>query len=174
MPAGRPKKGEKGPAKKAQDTFAADLPLNMAALHKAQEVNREKWMMLIWGKLCELSAKGQVDAIKEYLDRTVGKPLPGTLLQAGKFNLPEIHTHTDVINACNAVQGAVLSGKITAHDGEQLCKMINLILTAVNAMMGVTDASGRAQETAEALVRFTELAKERTMQRAPYQKKVRP
>lgn len=162
---GRPPKGTQGSSKQVHNNFVDNLPHNMEVLGEAQREHPE-YIRLVWRKLTEQALLGDVSAMKEFMDRVVGKPLPGTLLGAGKFSLPAIETYDDIVNACNAVIGAMSNGTITIHDGLQLSKVINLILVVLN-MKSERGSNQRAEEMAESLVRFVELARERTMGNAP-------
>lgn len=79
----------------------------------------------VFATLKKLALRGDIDAIRELLNRTLGKArIADTMLS--DIELPEITNTRDTVKASNAIIAAVRSGKLSTDDAAKLGALVEL------------------------------------------------
>lgn len=79
----------------------------------------------VFEKLKRLALAGDMDAIRELLNRTLGKVKPLQDSLAG-IALPQITNPNDATRAANAIFAAISNGQLTPDDGAKLASIVEL------------------------------------------------
>jgi molecular chaperone DnaK (HSP70) len=80
----------------------------------------------IIAKLKSLALTGDMAAIKELLDRTIGKSNTIPASEGIDFELPEIMTTADTVKATNTLLRALSDGRLSPDDGAKMGALIEL------------------------------------------------
>lgn len=88
---------------------------------------KPKQLQSILAVLVGKALKGDLIAIKEVLDRTVGRATKlDPSRQALALELPQIAKTSDAVAASDAILRAICDGRITAEDGTRLTQVVEL------------------------------------------------
>jgi hypothetical protein len=102
-------------------------------------------LVRVLDKLKRLALKGDMHAIRELLNRTMGKARPADP-ELAEVAIPEMASSADTVKAANAILAAVRSGKLSTDDAAKLG--------------GLVDLARRSIETNELANRLTKLEQE--------------
>jgi hypothetical protein len=84
----------------------------------------EEELREVFVTLKRLALRGEIDAIRELLNRTLGKARVADNLAS--IDLPDLATTKDTVKASNAIIAAVRNGKLGTDDAAKLASLVEL------------------------------------------------